>query len=46
MWEKAELCGLLLWVLEFLDHLGIKTKNIVAKSHCAELAQHSYKLLW
>lgn len=42
-WEKAELYGLLLRVLEFLDHLGIKAKNLEAKSHCADLAQHFYK---
>lgn len=42
-WEKAESYGLLLWVPEFLDHLGINARITVATSPCADLAQHSYK---
>lgn len=42
-WEEAGPCGLLRWVLEFLDHLSINAKNTVATPHCADHAQHSYK---
>lgn len=37
--EKAELYGLLLRVLEFLDHLGMKAKNSTLCCSCTALLQ-------